>query len=179
MASSVPSGIGIGSLARIEVRDHRRPRSSRRTAVLSVRLAGLAGSFSSRSGRVALRVSRDGVTNGMIRATGVSIEHGERAAGSNCSQVFGEARLQIGNPDVAHDQLWSQEVWTVDARMSKPVAEFLNPGQAFHASRQSFPSASRAAPQEWPADNARARRTTHRRFGARGARFRRILGALE
>ena len=51
---------------RIDVRDHRRRRSSTRSATLSVRCAGLRGSFKSRSGRFALRTSRAGAVNGTI-----------------------------------------------------------------------------------------------------------------
>src|SRR5215204_2825850 len=56
----------------IEVRDHRRQRSSTRTAMLSVRFEGFGGSFRSRSRPFGLRISREGAANGMMRATGVS-----------------------------------------------------------------------------------------------------------
>jgi hypothetical protein len=47
----------------------------------------------------------------------VSIKHGQGAAASYGSEVFAEARLQIGSSDVTHDQLWSQEVWTINGRI--------------------------------------------------------------
>ena len=96
---------------RIEIRDHRRRRSSTSVAVLSVRLEGLGGSFRSRSRRVALRTSSEGAPTGMIRATGLSaVEHSQGSAVSNRSKVFAETRLQMRNAYLAHDQLWSPQL---------------------------------------------------------------------
>src|SRR5206468_3828138 len=56
----------------VDVRDHRRRRSSSRTATLSVRFAGFGGSFRSRTRRCALRISSGGAAKGTILAIGVS-----------------------------------------------------------------------------------------------------------
>jgi hypothetical protein len=56
----------------IEVRDHRRRRSSTRTATLSVGFEGFGGSFRSRRRRFALRISSGWAAYGTIRAIGVS-----------------------------------------------------------------------------------------------------------
>jgi hypothetical protein len=48
---------------------------------------------------------RDDPRNGCV-----SIEHGKRATIAHGPQMFAEARFQVRDFDVAHDQLWSRGV---------------------------------------------------------------------